>query len=174
MAIGMDVVVVSGSPGYPAPKEPKRAMPRVLLVDDYPDALETWRLYLELSGFEVVTAVDGQNAIEVALASQPDVIVMDLELPVMSGFDATQRLRELPETAETPIIAATGTSHFNAIDTRRLEAFDQLVVKPCDPAQLASQIRRLLGYVSPKAHAVSDRTDASASGTTEQYTSHNR
>jgi CheY-like chemotaxis protein len=116
----------------------------VLLVDDYPDALETWRVYLELSGFEVVTAADGRTAVEKALSSHPHVIVMDLELPVLSGFEATRQLRAMDETARIPVIAATGYSHFNGLDQARLAPFDLVVVKPCDPSQLLAQIRRLL------------------------------
>lgn len=117
---------------------------RVLLVDDYPDALETWRLYLDLSGFDVVTAGDGRSAVDLAHASHPDIIVMDLELPVLSGFDAARELRATSDTADIPMIAATGYSHFNGMDHGRLDSFDLVVVKPCDPAQLLTQIRRLL------------------------------
>lgn len=119
-------------------------LPRVLLVDDYPDALETWRIYLELSGCEVVTATDGQMAVDVATATKPDIIVMDLELPVLSGFEATRTLRANAATSAIPVIAATGFSNFNGLDRRRLGLFDQVVVKPCDPAQLLMQIRRVL------------------------------
>lgn len=117
---------------------------RVLLVDDYPDALETWRLYLDLSGFDVVTAADGRAAVDLAHATHPDIIVMDLELPVLSGFDAARELRATDDTADIPMIAATGYSHFNGMDHARLESFDVVIVKPCDPAQLLMQIRRLL------------------------------
>jgi CheY-like chemotaxis protein len=121
---------------------------RVLLVDDYPDALETWRLYLDLSGFEVVTAADGRTAVEVAHQAHPDIIVMDLELPVLSGFEAARELRAAEDTAGIPMIAATGYSHFNGLDRARLKSFDLVVVKPCDPAQLLLQIRRLLGHAN--------------------------
>ena len=117
---------------------------RVLLVDDYPDALETWRLYLNLSGYDVVTAADGRAAVDVAHASHPDIIVMDLELPVLSGIDAARELRAADDTAGIPMIAATGYSHFNGMDHSRLNPFDLVLVKPCDPAQLLTQIRRLL------------------------------
>jgi DNA-binding response OmpR family regulator len=123
--------------------------PRVLLVDDYPDALETWRLYLDLSGFDVVTASDGRAAVNVALETHPDIIVMDLELPVLSGFDATQELRQRAETSHTPVIAATGHSNFNSLEQGRLSMFDLVLVKPCDPSMLAMQIRRLLQSARP-------------------------
>jgi CheY-like chemotaxis protein len=147
---------------------------RVLLVDDYPDALETWRLYLDLSGFEVVTAADGRTAVEVAHEAHPDIIVMDLELPVLSGFEAARELRAAEDTAGIPMIAATGYSHFNGLDRARLQSFDLVVVKPCDPAQLLLQIRRLLGRAngSPGANGQGHRHD---DGGTDvgQRTAHN-
>ena len=129
---------------------------RVLLVDDYPDALETWRLYLELSGFDVVTAADGRTAVELAHSSHPDIIVMDLELPVMSGIDAARELRAADDTADIPMLAATGYSNFNGMDHAGLIPFDLVVVKPCDPAQLLTQIRRLLGHTNPSSHLERD------------------
>jgi two-component system, cell cycle response regulator DivK len=136
---------------------------RVLLVDDYPDALETWRLFLELADFEVVTASDGRMAVDVAVATQPDLIVMDLELPVMSGFEATRELRQRADTARIPVIAATGYSHFNALDQHRLAIFDVVVVKPCDPEQLLAHINRVLARPANAEH-----DDA-----TEQRSAHN-
>ena len=148
---------------------------RVLLVDDYPDALETWRLYLDLSGFDVVTAADGRAAIDVAHASHPDIIVMDLELPVLSGIDAARELRATDDTAGIPMIAATGYSHFNGMDHARLNPFDLVLVKPCDPAQLLIQIRRLLAR--PPASDVVDRgatPSASRAGAVGQRDTQNR
>ena len=147
---------------------------RVLLVDDYPDALETWRIYLDLSGYDVVTAADGRAAVDVARSSHPDIIVMDLELPVMSGIDAARELRAADDTAGIPMIAATGYSHFNGMDHARLNPFDLVLVKPCDPAQLLTQIRRLLGRPRPSngidRHAI---PGASGSGVVGQTNTQN-
>jgi CheY-like chemotaxis protein len=140
-------------------------LPRVLLVDDYPDALETWRLYLEISGFEVLTAGDGQSALDLAHAAHPDVIVMDLELPVLSGVDATAQLKRAEDTRHIPVIAATGYSHFNEMDQSKLQLFDVIVVKPCDPAQLLVHIQRLLD--------ARDADDQDAFGSTGQSNAHN-
>ena len=147
---------------------------RVLLVDDYPDALETWQLYLHLSGYDVVTAADGRTAVELAHSSHPDIIVMDLELPVMSGIDAARELRATDDTAAIPMIAATGYSHYNGMDHARLIPFDLVVVKPCDPAQLLTQIRRLLGHPDPASHLQRDALpDSSASGVVGQKDAQN-
>jgi len=117
---------------------------RVLLVDDYPDALEMWGLYLTLSGYEVVTAEDGIRAVELARTVAPDVIVMDLELPGLTGLDAARQLRTFPETASIPLIAATGYSQRTLIDRAHDAGFDTVLIKPCDPATLAATIERVL------------------------------
>ena len=132
---------------------------RVLLVDDYPDALETWGLYLRTCGFDVITAVNGNEAVEAATAQKPDVIVMDLELPGISGFEAARRLRGMPETAAIPLIAATGYSHRSQLDEARQAGFDVILVKPCDPGELVAEIERRLD-------AVRSREDGQSSTTT--------
>ncbi len=120
--------------------EPKR----ILLVDDYPDALEMWGLYLRSVGYDVITADDGLKAVDLAASSSPDVIVMDLELPGLSGFDAARRLRQDARTAMLPLIAATGFSHAKQLEQARLAGFDAIVVKPCEPAVLVAEIERRL------------------------------
>lgn len=115
---------------------------RVLLVDDYPDALEMWGLYLRSLGYEVITAVDGLQAIEVALSAKPDVIVMDLELPGITGFEAARRLRAQASMADVPLIAATGYSHVTQLELARRAGFDRVIVKPCDPGMLVAEIER--------------------------------
>src|SRR5687768_17275677 len=84
---------------------------RILLVDDYPDALEIWGLYLRSLGYEVETADDGLTAVEMAHSKLPDIIVLDLELPGITGFEAAVRLRHASDTRAIPLIAATGYSH---------------------------------------------------------------
>ncbi|MEO8070155.1 MAG: response regulator [Acidobacteriota bacterium] len=122
--------------------------PRVLLVDDYPDALEIWTLYLELSGYEVLTADNGRDAVTKAITGRPDIIVMDLELPGISGFEAAKQIRENTEMSEVPLIAATGYSHARQLDEARASGFDLIMIKPCDPAHLAAEIDRLLNASS--------------------------
>ena len=118
---------------------------RILLVDDYPDALEIWGLYLRSLGYHVDTADDGLQAVEQAHRCQPDIIVLDLELPGITGFEAAVRLRQSADTAEIPLIAATGYSHVKQLDQARESGFDSIVVKPCEPAALVAEIERLLG-----------------------------
>ena len=79
--------------------------PLVLLVEDYDDTREMYREYLEFSGFSVLTARNGIEAIELATNAHPDVVLMDLSLPIMDGWEATRRLRSSPATAALKIIA---------------------------------------------------------------------
>src|SRR5215207_8655674 len=83
----------------------------LLIVDDYPDALDIWTLYLRSLGYRVSTATDGPDALEQARRLLPDLVVLDLELPRMSGIDVARHLRGDPETQDIPLIAATGYSH---------------------------------------------------------------
>src|SRR4029077_15916515 len=80
----------------------------VLLVDDYPDAREMYAEYLEFSGFDIVQAGNGVEAIERARDSHPDVILMDLSLPVMDGWEAPRRLKADERTRPIPVLAVTG------------------------------------------------------------------
>jgi DNA-binding response OmpR family regulator len=116
----------------------------ILIVDDYPDAVDVWALYLRAMGYRVSTAVDGAAAIAQAERVLPDLIVLDLELPFVSGFDVARRLRAHPDAQFIPLIAATGHSHEKQLDQAREAGFDQVVLKPCDPDRLVDDIERLL------------------------------
>lgn len=117
---------------------------RVLLVDDYPDVLEMWGLYLRRLGYEVETASNGLEAVERAHAQVPDVVVLDLGLPGLDGCQVALRLRETPDTAGVPLIAATGFSNSERLAEARQSGFDAIVLKPCDPADLEQEIKRQL------------------------------
>jgi len=122
----------------------------VLIVDDYPDALDVWGLYLRAAGFRVVTASDGREALERATQDLPDAIVMDLELPGKSGYEVARDLRARTDTQAIPLIAATGYSHAKQLDLARACGFDLIIVKPCDPEALVTAIRRLLPEVTSR------------------------
>jgi CheY-like chemotaxis protein len=118
--------------------------PHILIVDDYPDALDIWSLYLRALGYDTSTAADGYGAITQAEQLLPDLIVLDLELPGISGFEAARRLRSNPATHDIPLIAATGYSHQRQLAMAREAGFDQVVVKPVDPDRLVKEIELLL------------------------------
>lgn len=114
----------------------------VLIVDDYPDALDVWEVFLRGAGYNVLTAANGPQALECAATAHPDVIVMDLELPGMSGFEVARQLRADAQTKAIPLIAATGYSHTAQLDQAHRSGFDAVLVKPCDPDLLLTTIRR--------------------------------
>jgi CheY-like chemotaxis protein len=116
----------------------------ILIVDDYPDALDVWQLYLRTEGFKVLTAADGLAALSIAAEQLPDLIVLDLELPGKSGIEVARILRAEPATQHIPLIAATGYSQVRHLDQAREIGFDAIVIKPCDPQALVQEIRGLL------------------------------
>ena len=118
--------------------------PLVLLVDDSEDNREVYAQYLALSGFRVEIAVDGVEAVEKASSLRPDVIVMDLAMPRLDGWEATRRIKAAPATSQTPVIALTGNADSDS-KRRTLEAgCSGYLTKPCLPDVLVSEIRRLL------------------------------
>jgi two-component system cell cycle response regulator DivK len=122
----------------------KAERPRVLLVDDYPDAREMYTEYLEFSGFDVVQASNGMEALERAADAAPDIILMDLSLPVMDGWEATRRLKADARTASIPVVALTGHALAGISEGAKRAGCDAFVTKPCLPEDLVSEIRRIL------------------------------
>jgi CheY-like chemotaxis protein len=117
--------------------------PKVLLVDDYLDSLEVWALFLSGEGFDVSTAADGPTALRMVDSTTPDIVVMDLDLPGMSGIDVARTLRAQSAHARLPMIAVTGHTG-TKLDAARDAGFNVALVKPCAPDALASQIWDLL------------------------------
>jgi len=117
---------------------------RVLLVDDEPAMRSVCRLNLELEHFEVIEAVDGNEALSLALRERPDLILLDVMLPLMNGYDVAARLRDNPATSKIPVVFMTALA--GAEDRKRgYEAGGVgYVVKPFDPVYLGEGIRRTL------------------------------
>ena len=120
------------------------ARPRVLLVDDYPDAREMYSEYLQFSGFDVIEAGNGVEAIQRAAEACPDIILMDLSLPVMDGWEATRRLKADPRTAQIPVVALTGHALAGISEGAIKAGCDAFVTKPCLPDELVKEIRKVL------------------------------
>jgi len=118
--------------------------PRVLLVDDYPDAREMYTEYLEFSGFEVVEAGNGMEALQRAAETAPDIILMDLSLPVMDGWEATRRLKADKRTASIPVVALTGHALAGISEGAKRAGCDAFITKPCLPEDLVKEIRKVL------------------------------
>ena len=123
---------------------------RVLLVDDYPDAREMYSEYLQFSGFDVVEATNGMEALKSAVESSPDIILMDLSLPVMDGWEATRRLKADERTASIPVVALTGHALAGISEGAKRAGCDAFVTKPCLPEDLVKEIRRVLDTPTKK------------------------
>jgi CheY-like chemotaxis protein len=131
----------------------KSRKPVVLLVDDYPDAREMYAEYLEFSGFDIIQAGNGVEAIERAQDSHPDVILMDLSLPVMDGWEATRRLKADERTKQIPILAVTGHALTGVSNDAKNAGCDGFITKPCLPEDLVAEIRKVLGTKNGQPHA---------------------
>ena len=125
------------------------ANPVVLLVEDFADTREMMRRVLEMGGCRVVEAANGQEAIELAQRERIDLILMDLNMPVLDGFTATLRIREYEPTRDVPVVAVTAfdTAEFRAAATA--VGCSDYIVKPLDFERLASVLRQFLSRVAP-------------------------
>jgi two-component system, cell cycle response regulator DivK len=119
--------------------------PLVLVVEDYQDAREMYAAYLQFSGYRVAEATNGFEAIDQAQALMPDIILMDLALPQMDGWEATRRLKADERTRHIPIVALTGHALAGHADGARAAGCDAFVTKPCLPDELVAEIKRVLG-----------------------------
>ena len=119
--------------------------PLILIVDDFQDNREMYTQYLRFNGYRVAEAVDGHDALAKAGALHPDLIVMDLSLPGLDGWEATRRLKADPYTKDIPVIALTGHALAGHEEGARGAGCDAFVTKPCIPADLETEIRRILG-----------------------------
>src|SRR5213083_2937218 len=122
-----------------------RVQPLVLVVEDYQDAREMYTAYLQFSGFDVAEATNGIEAIDKSIELMPDIILMDLALPRMDGWEATRRLKLDERTRQIPIVALTGHALAGHAEGARQAGCDSFVTKPCLPDALVAEIQRMLG-----------------------------
>ncbi|MFP2929357.1 response regulator [Pyxidicoccus sp. 3LG] len=127
--------------GLPSPAGNKK---RVLVVDDFDDAREMYAEYLEFVGFEVDTARNGVEAVEKAQDGDPDIILMDLSLPIMDGWEATRLIKQDARTRDIPVMALTGHVLAGNAEHAREAGADEFVAKPCLPQDLENKIRNML------------------------------
>ena len=125
--------------------------PLILVVDDYQDAREMYAEYLQFSGFRVAEARNGNEALEQAFSLKPDLILMDLSLPGMDGWEATRQLKADERTQNIPVVALTGHALAGASDGAKRAGCDSFVTKPCLPDDLVVEVRRMLNAVSKQA-----------------------
>jgi len=116
----------------------------VLIVDDFADNREMYSQFLEFSGFRVAEAQNGHEALEKAFALRPDLIVMDLSLPGLDGWEATRRLKADDRTRATPVIALTGHALAGHSKGAMDAGCDAFITKPCLPERLLEEIKLML------------------------------
>jgi CheY-like chemotaxis protein len=124
-------------------------MPRLLLVEDHEETRDGLSRYLRRKGYEVLTAPDGRQGLEAARAAPPNLVLMDMSLPVLDGWEATRQLKADPQTRPIPVIALT--AHAMAEDREKALAAgcDEYETKPVEFARLLGKIEGLLGGPAP-------------------------
>lgn len=135
------VGLIAGGEAEPvAAEEPPPPSCRVLVVDDNRDAAQSVASFFELSGHEVRTAADGGEALVAAELFAPDVVVLDIGLPVLDGYEVARRLRQTPAASTALLLALTGYGQREDRQNAEAAGFDQHFVKPADPAVLLTCI----------------------------------
>jgi two-component system cell cycle response regulator DivK len=120
-------------------------MTRVLLVEDHEEIWDFLSRRLKRRGFDVVLATDGQEAVEKARDSQPDIVLLDMNLPVMDGWTAAGLMKRAPETARIPIVALTAHAMSGDKEKTLAAGCDDYHPKPVDFSRLLTQIDALTG-----------------------------
>jgi len=117
---------------------------KILFVDDNESIVSTSSLILEDMGFNVITAKDGEEALNKANAELPDLIVLDVNLPKMSGFDVCRTLKKQPKTMKIPVILLTGLGKTDDVNKGFLVGAVDYLIKPVDWNRLKSKISALI------------------------------
>ena len=119
---------------------------RILVVEDQPDNRQIIRDMLAPTDYEITEAEDGEKALEAIAKQRPDLILMDIQLPIMDGYTATKRIKGDPTLRSIPIIAVTSYALSGEEKKARAAGCDDYVPKPFSPRQLLAKIRHYLQY----------------------------
>jgi two-component system cell cycle response regulator DivK len=125
-------------------ERPHRERPLVLIVEDQSDLRQLYAQELTLSGFDVIEASNGAEAIAHTSERFPDVVLMDLSLPIVDGWEATRRLKVDSRTAHIPVVALTAHDGSGELQRATRAGCDWFVPKPCQPHDLIEEVRRVL------------------------------
>jgi len=121
---------------------------RILIVEDQEDLRGVLRDLLKGSGYAVVEAADGQAGVEKARSERPDLILMDIQLPVIDGYEATRQIKADPNLKATPVITVSSFAMKGDEEKARASGCDSYVTKPYSPIQLLRIIRGYLGEIA--------------------------
>lgn len=133
---------LKGDAGQPSPPA---GLATVLIVDDSPTETTIFRSTLVKAGFRVETAVNGEDGVQAAQRLHPDVILMDVVMPGLNGFQATRMLKRDPATAQIPVIIVTTKDQQTDRTWGMRQGADDYLVKPVDPQVLVARVKGALG-----------------------------
>jgi DNA-binding response OmpR family regulator len=117
----------------------------ILVVDDDRDSAETLAVLLRVEGYRAETAYDGIEALRVAESCQPQLVLLDISMPEIDGFDVAAKLRERTWARNLRVVAITGWNRVDDRERARMAGFDEYLVKPLDLERLKAVLRALLG-----------------------------
>lgn len=117
----------------------------VLVVDDLEDNRDLYAVYFKFAGCRVEQAADGEEALAIVARDKPDVIIMDLSMPRMDGWEATRLIKSNPRTKDVVVIVVTGHASPHDLQRAKAAGADEVMTKPCSPDLLLARARQLLG-----------------------------
>ncbi|HEX2698326.1 MAG TPA: response regulator, partial [Anaerolineales bacterium] len=123
---------------------------KILIVDDDVDTLRLVGLMLQRQGYQITAATNGEQGLTKAFEEKPDIILLDVMMPDMDGYEVTRRLRKNPSTQTTPILMFTAKTQLDDKVTGFESGADDYLTKPTHPAELQAHIRALLARTTPK------------------------
>jgi CheY-like chemotaxis protein len=122
---------------------------KILIVDDNPDLISILQVQLKIKGYDTVQATNGREAVDIAAAQLPDLIVMDVMMPQMNGLQAARLIRENPKTRSIPMLASTAKVSYADTQECLESGFNDHIAKPFTATQLASHIEKLIKKEDP-------------------------
>jgi DNA-binding response OmpR family regulator len=118
---------------------------KILLVDDSETVLQMEQMILAKRSYELILARDGEEGVAKALATQPDLILMDVVMPKMNGFEAMKQLRENAQTRSVPIVMVTSKAEAESMEAGYQNGCSDYIIKPIDQLELMMKVKNLLG-----------------------------
>ena len=119
-------------------------MPKILIAEDEPDIRELVAFTLRFAGYEVVTASNGEEAVEIATAEMPDLALMDVRMPRMTGYEACQQIKADPQVQNIPVVFLSAKGQDSEIQTGFAVGASEYLLKPFGPMELTQRVNELL------------------------------
>lgn len=119
-------------------------MPKILIAEDEPDIRELVAFTLRFAGYEVVTASNGEEAVQLAVRELPDMALMDVRMPRMTGYDACRAMKANPDLKDMPVVFLSAKGQDNEIATGMAAGAEEYLLKPFAPDQLTERVRAIL------------------------------